>query len=196
MKSHHWKGLKPDPDNYYGFLYIITNNVTGKKYIGRKFYHRYSKRKVAGESNWRSYTGSCKPLNEDIKKLGKDNFTFEIFKQYKTRGGVVYYECNYQHKFDVLTAKDDEGNRLWYNNNIGAIKFIPKEDVSDETREKLRVAGRGARYEAQQRGDKFYDGRKCSKCGTTRRYTCYAQCVECSRRQQQDAKKRKRKPTS
>ena len=130
--THHWVGAEPDPDKYYGFLYIITNNVTGKKYIGRKFYHTYRKRKKFKESNWRTYTGSCKPLNEDIKKLGKANFTFEIFKQYVARGNVVYYECNYQHKFDVLTAKDENGERLWYNGNIGAIKFIPPEEQSPE----------------------------------------------------------------
>lgn len=141
--THHWVGAEPDPDKYYGFLYIITNNVTGKKYIGRKFYHMYKKRKRIKESNWRSYTGSCKPLNEDIKALGKENFTFEIFKQYIARGNVVYYECNYQHKFDVLTARDENGERLWYNGNIGAIKFIPPEEQSAKHSSKISVAMKG-----------------------------------------------------
>jgi len=134
--NHHWQGLTPDPENYYGFLYIITNTVSGKKYIGRKFYHSYRKRIPVKESNWRTYTGSCKPLNEDIKTLGKDKFTFEIFKQYKTRGNVIYYECNYQHKFDVLTERDENGERLWYNGNIGAIKFIPPVEQKPETIQK------------------------------------------------------------
>jgi hypothetical protein len=149
-QAHHWIGLTPDPDMYYGFLYIITNNITGKKYIGRKFYHTYRKRKKLKESNWRKYTGSCKPLNEDIKTLGKENFTFEIFKQYLTRGNVVYYECNYQHKFDVLTARDEEGERLWYNGNIGAIKFIPVQEQSPET-----IAKRVAKLTGQKRTDEF-----------------------------------------
>lgn len=125
-KKSHWKGAKPDPETYYGFLYIITNMLTGKKYIGRKFYHRWSKRKKAGESDWRSYTGSCAPLTADIKEFGKENFRFRIFKQYKYRGNVMYYEAHYQHRYNVLTERDENGDRTWYNGNIGAIKFIPK----------------------------------------------------------------------
>jgi hypothetical protein len=148
---------------YYGFLYIITNNITGKKYIGRKFYHTYRKRKKLKESNWRKYTGSCKPLNEDIKTLGKENFTFEIFKQYLTRGNVVYYECNYQHKFDVLTARDEEGERLWYNGNIGAIKFIPPEEHSSETIAKLQkpnTSKHNANIAAARKGIQFTEEHK------------------------------------
>lgn len=203
--THHWVGLEPDPDKYYGFLYIITNNVTGKKYIGRKFYHMYRKRKKFKESNWRTYTGSCKPLNEDIKKLGKANFTFEIFRQYITRGNVVYYECNYQHKFDVLTAKDENGERLWYNGNIGAIKFIPADEMAEETkrkiseantgkpkhnaeaREKISKAGigrvppnRGERHAAMERGDKYYTSVPCKR-GHTKRITSSGACWECRR---------------
>ena len=206
--KHHWIGLEPDPDKYYGFLYIITNNVTGKKYIGRKFYHMYKKRKKFKESNWRTYTGSCKPLNEDIKKLGKANFTFEIFKQYVARGNVVYYECNYQHKFDVLTAKDENGERLWYNGNIGAIKFIPPEEQTQDHidkraaklkgkhkptrteahKKKLSDANkglpsnhRGARHLAKERGDKFYTSQSCKHGHNGLRYTSTGQCVECNK---------------
>ncbi len=128
IKKHHWKGAKPDPDNYYGFIYIITNTITDKKYIGRKFYHRWSKRKKVGDSNWRDYTGSCAPLTADIEQFGKENFKFVIKKQYKYRGNVVYYEANYQHKLNVLTERDDTGERTWYNGNIGAIRFIPKKE--------------------------------------------------------------------
>lgn len=172
MREHHWQGERPDPNEYYGFLYIITNNLTGKKYIGRKFYHMYSKRKRIKESNWRTYTGSCKPLNEDIKKHGKSNFTFEIFKQYRTRGCVVYYECNYQHKFDVLTAKDNEGERLWYNGNIGAIKFIPPDEDSNVE---------GTRAQAKRNGDRFYRSKKCKYGHDSKRYTINGQCVACER---------------
>lgn len=206
--KHHWIGLEPDPDKYYGFLYIITNNVTGKKYIGRKFYHMYKKRKKYKESNWRTYTGSCKPLNEDIKKLGKANFTFEIFKQYVARGNVVYYECNYQHKFDVLTAKDENGERLWYNGNIGAIKFIPPEEQSPttvakrvakltgmkkkphsaEAKAKMAEAKRGKpannrnqRHIAKERGDQFYTSRPCKYGHNGLRYTSSSRCVECAK---------------
>lgn len=129
MKSnskHHWIGKNPNPDKYFGFVYEITNLTTGRKYIGKKQYHRWSKRKIAGSNKWEFYTGSSKELNADIKKYGKENFEFKIIKNYLTRGGLVYAEANIQHKKDVLTLhKNNE--RVYYNKQISAIKFIPKE---------------------------------------------------------------------
>src|SRR3972149_1030675 len=73
------------PEEYEGFIYIITNLTNGKFYIGRKSFYSYSKRKLTiaekklpenkrktftitkKETPWRGYTGSCKELNEDIK---------------------------------------------------------------------------------------------------------------------------------
>jgi hypothetical protein len=129
-KEHHWVGVEPDPDKYYGFVYQITNNVTGKRYIGRKFYHTYVKKKKSKESNWRKYQSSSDHIKADIKKLGKDNFTFEILAQYHTRSNVMYYECNYQHKLDVLTERDENGERTWYNARIDAVRFVPVDEKS------------------------------------------------------------------
>jgi hypothetical protein len=41
-----------------------------------------SKKLVVKESNWKDYWGSCKPLLEDIKKLGSEKFKREIFTLY------------------------------------------------------------------------------------------------------------------
>lgn len=119
--ENHWNILYPEyfSEEDYGYLYRITNKITGKLYIGMKFFH-------AG--NWKAYTSSCKPLNEDIEALGKENFKFEILFSCESRGGTVYAEANMQHKLDVLTATAEDGSRLWYNNNIAAIKFIPNEN--------------------------------------------------------------------
>ena len=54
----------------YGFIYITTNNVNGKKYIGQK---RYDDRGV-----WKRYLGSGILITEAIKKYGAENFTREI----------------------------------------------------------------------------------------------------------------------
>jgi hypothetical protein len=124
--EHHWVGRKPNPDKYFGFVYEITNLVTGKKYIGKKQYHRWSKRKKIGSSNWETYTSSSTHVNADIKKYGKDMFEFRILKNYHTRGGLVYGEANLQHKKDVLTKREGE-ERVYLNGQIGAIRFIPKE---------------------------------------------------------------------
>ena len=128
-KYNHWTTqLKLSPDTAFGFIYRITNKVSKKKYIGKKQYHRYTRGgKKTGTSNWKKYTGSSKDLNADIKLLGMKKFKFEIIEEYRTRGWLVYAECNHLHKCDALTQWNDEGTeRVYYNAQIGAIKFIPK----------------------------------------------------------------------
>ena len=71
----HWtfkddKTRVPQPDEYFGFVYVITNKLTTKQYIGCKQYWQMRKRKKHKPSNWRVYTSSSKDLNEDIDKLG------------------------------------------------------------------------------------------------------------------------------
>jgi len=142
-KKHHWTG-EVDPDTYYGFVYLITNTVSGRKYIGRKFYHTYKKRKRVKESNWRVYAGSSKPLKEDMQRLGKNKFTFEIIYNYKTRGGVVSGEVHFQTDNDVLSPELLPcGERLYYNGHIGAVKFITPEFVSAEARAKISATHTG-----------------------------------------------------
>ena len=150
-EKHHWVG-EVDPDKYYGFVYLITNTVSGRKYIGRKFYHTYRKRKRVRESNWRVYAGSCKPLKEDMKRLGKDKFTFEIICNYKTRGGVVSGEVHFQTDNDVLSPELLPcGERLYYNGQVGSVKFVTPEFHSAETRAKIAAAGVGRTHSAETR---------------------------------------------
>lgn len=150
-EKHHWVG-EVDPDTYYGFVYLITNTVSGRKYIGRKFYHTYRKRKRVRESNWRVYAGSCKPLKEDMKRLGKDKFTFEIICNYKTRGGVVSGEVHFQTDNDVLSPELLPcGERLYYNGHIGSVKFVTPEFYSAETRAKMSAANIGRTASAETR---------------------------------------------
>lgn len=125
--NHHWIGRKPNPKKYFGFVYLITNTVNGKMYIGKKQYHVHKKRKIVKQSDWHYYESSSRYVKEDIKVYGKKSFEFRILKNYKTRGGLVYGEANIQHKRDVLVERIDEDNRLYYNAQIAGIKFIPKE---------------------------------------------------------------------
>ena len=100
-----------------GFVYLITNTTTNKKYIGRKYF--YEIRKVKGktrrqrrESNWKQYYGSSPSLSEDIEKFGKNVFKREIISLHKTRGDVNYEEVKQQFINDVLESDE------WYNDNI------------------------------------------------------------------------------
>lgn len=54
----------------YGFIYITTNKINGKRYIGRKVFD--------SSSRWKSYLGSGDYLRASIKKYGKENFSRNI----------------------------------------------------------------------------------------------------------------------
>ena len=82
-------------EGYASFVYMITNLETGKRYIGKKIFKSIRKQKVKGktrrkkvtkDSDWKSYFGSNKLLQEDVERLGSDRFRREILKLCKTRG--------------------------------------------------------------------------------------------------------------
>lgn len=54
----------------YGFIYLTTNKINGKKYIGMCKY-----------SHEKNYLGSGKILKEAIKKHGKENFERQILQE-------------------------------------------------------------------------------------------------------------------
>jgi len=81
--------------------------------------------KTIKESDWKNYTSSCKELNDDIKKHGKEAFTFVIYDWVYGKGMLTYREVQEQWLSEVLSREEIEsGERLWYNGNIGAVKFI------------------------------------------------------------------------
>tara|TARA_R100000808_G_C2154221_1_gene165075 strand:+ start:6661 stop:7380 length:720 start_codon:yes stop_codon:yes gene_type:complete len=111
----------PNLDKF-GFIYIITNTQTTKAYVGCKQYFT-GKKKI--HSKWEKYTGSSKYLNEDIKKIGKKHFTFEVIAEYKNKRSLRYYEMYYQVKWNVLTATIEGSDEpAFYNSYVGG-KFYP-----------------------------------------------------------------------
>ena len=119
-----WEG-KPfntsDINTFFGFVYIITNTLTGKKYIGRKYFYSTNRVKqknkkvrkiIRKESDWYKYYGSSKTLLADIKQFGKENFRREILSLHEGRGDVNYYELKEQILRNVLEHDD------YYNDNI------------------------------------------------------------------------------
>lgn len=101
----------------YGFVYKITNLLTGRMYIGRKYFYSKRKRKLI-ESDWKEYYGSCDELILDIKAHGANNFKREILSLHATRGAVNYYENVELFSRDVLFTKNPDGTRTYYNSNI------------------------------------------------------------------------------
>lgn len=129
------KEVQEIPEGCFGFVYLITNKITGRKYIGKKQFNSYRSKKVKDkkrrkryilESDWKDYWGSCEELLEDIKELGEDNFSREILRLCKTKRDLTYSEVELQIKADVLTALDEKGHRLYYNSNIMSRWFSEK----------------------------------------------------------------------
>jgi len=111
---------------YYGFVYLIVNLETSKRYIGRKYFTKASSKQVKGkkkrcrkESDWKDYWGSSQRLLLDIESLGKDKFERSILRLCKTRGECNYWEAKLQFLNDVLETDD------FYNDNI-MMKFTRK----------------------------------------------------------------------
>ena len=112
-----------DIGDYYGFVYRITNTITQKSYIGRKYFvqkrkPRGGKRKVTSESDWKKYYGSSEDLKQDIRRDGKDSFRREIISLHTTLGKVNYEETRQLFLNNVLTEALDDGTPKYYNSNI------------------------------------------------------------------------------
>jgi len=116
------------PEDCVGFVYLITNNLSGRKYIGKKL-ARFSKttqrtvklkngtkkkKKIRSkvDSDWREYYGSSPELTSDIEKLGTENFTREILYYCKSKSECSYIEAREQFSRRVLESLD------YYNGHI------------------------------------------------------------------------------
>ena len=116
------------PDDCVGFVYIITNLTTGRRYIGKKLAKfakttyrivklkngNKRKKKIRSkiDSDWQSYYGSNTELNTDVAKLGVDNFTREILYYCSSKAECSYIEAREQFRHKVLESDD------YYNGQI------------------------------------------------------------------------------
>lgn len=119
-----------DKELPYGFIYVITNKLNGRGYIGKKqilttrkrppLKGKKRKRSFVLETDWKTYTSSSNEVNEDILKHGKENFIFEIVRWCNSKSALAYYEAKLQFEHDVLL------NENFYNGiinlRIGKIK--------------------------------------------------------------------------
>lgn len=108
------------PEDIIGFVYLITNEINGKQYIGKKLFTAARTKQVKGkrkrfrvESDWRGYYGSNKELLHDVATYGDHNFTRRILHLCKTKGQCSYYEAKLQFQYAVLEHPD-----LFYNDWI------------------------------------------------------------------------------
>ena len=108
------------PEDCVGFVYLITNLVSGRKYIGKKL-AKFSKttykvvklkngnkkkKKIRSkiDSDWQTYYGSNDELNKDIQTLGQDNFKREILYYCNSKAQCSYIEAREQFRHQVLES--------------------------------------------------------------------------------------------
>lgn len=120
MENPSWtfnnKPVDTIPNEYEGFVYLITNKTTNKKYIGKKLAKfkttkpplkgKKNKRRGYKESDWKDYWGSSDRLQADVDALGPQNFTREILYLCTGRGEMSYLEAREQ--FDRRVLESDE----------------------------------------------------------------------------------------
>ena len=116
------------PEDCVGYVYLITNLVNGRKYIGKKL-AKFSKttykvvklkngnkkkKKIRSkiDSDWQTYYGSNDELNKDIQTLGQDNFKREILYYCNSKAQCSYIEAREQFRHQVLESDD------YYNGQI------------------------------------------------------------------------------
>jgi hypothetical protein len=116
------------PEDCVGFVYLITNNTSGRKYIGKKL-AKFSKtaykvvklkngtkkkKKIRSKinSDWQDYYGSSPELTKDVIASGVENFSREILYYCKSKSECSYIEAREQFSRRVLESDD------YYNGHI------------------------------------------------------------------------------
>ena len=115
----------------YGFIYITTNLVNGKKYLGQR---KYSK-------GWESHLGSGVAFKKALKKYGKENFKREIIIEAETAEELNQFEKELSIKYDVVNADN------WYNLCYGG-GAITGYVFSEESKRKMSEKAKG-RYSGE-----------------------------------------------
>ena len=124
--SMHWtyqgKEITNLPEEVVGFVYEITNNTNGRKYIGKKLARfkrsrpplkgRKNKRRYKVNSDWQDYYGSSDDLTIDVNKIGKDKFSREILFFCFSKAELSYIEAREQFARKVLESDQ------YYNGHI------------------------------------------------------------------------------
>ena len=144
-------------DNHYNCIYMYTNKINGKKYVGQTTdFNRRCKQRMNDTFN-NNKSDYYFPIHNAIRKYGIDNFEITILKEnLKTQCLMNLYECYYIEKYNTLSkngngyniadggsngftlaGKTDEEINEWKNK---LSEYRTGTTLSEETKEKIRNA--------------------------------------------------------
>lgn len=107
-------------DEWYGFIYLIKDTISGKMYIGKKNFktnrniklgkkeikalptkrgRNPSKKQVTAESDWKTYYGSADIIKNDPDKSHYERY---LLKLARTSKELTYFELKYLCIYEVL----------------------------------------------------------------------------------------------
>lgn len=127
-------GLDQVPEGAIGFIYLLTNVESGRKYIGKKYLwserkKKLTKKEVAAleskrlkkwkidvkESDWLDYNSSSEEIKKEVAKGVQ--FRREILYWTFSKLETYYLEVKVQFQNNVLESDE------WYNKNIASKWF-------------------------------------------------------------------------
>jgi len=107
-------------NEWYGFIYLIKDTISGKMYIGKKNFFSKTNKKlgkkeikalpitkgrkafkklIIKESNWKTYYGSADVIKNDPDKSHYERY---LLKLCKSSAALSYYEVKYLCIYEVL----------------------------------------------------------------------------------------------
>jgi len=117
------ESMEDMPEGTFGFIYEVTHNPTGKKYVGKKqlmmnrtlppLKGQKRKRKVVKEGDWKTYYGSQSDIKSLLKEGSALDFSRKILNFVPSKKLLTYYETKYLFERGVLEKPDE-----YLNDNI------------------------------------------------------------------------------
>lgn len=125
----------------YGFIYITTNMVNGKRYLGKK--------KFDDDEDWITYLGSGTVLQRAVKKYGAENFHRNIVYFCNSLEELNAAEYDLSVYLDVVESDD------WYNLQYGGAGGSEGRIVTETTRRKISESNTGKKVHSEEFKEKM-----------------------------------------